>query len=667
MENYSAKPNRLVKEVSPYLLQHSYNPVDWYPWGEDAFRKAKEENKLMVISIGYSSCHWCHVMEQQSFTNDEVAKFMNDNYVCVKVDREERPDIDKIYMNAVQIITRQGGWPLNCFALPDGRPVYGGTYFPKDQWLNVLQSLNETWRNDAERVIGVADELEQGIALSEVISVKSPFNEVNYADVLGSYFEKIKHALDVKYGGTLGAPKFPMPGLLNFLLVFGKHFPNDYALDFVDITLHRLANGGIFDHVGGGFFRYSVDDVWHVPHFEKMLYDNAQLIQTFSLAYRINPSETYRRVVYKTVRFLQNELKSPKGAFYSALDADSGGNEGAFYTWEKEELDDLLGYDSEIFSAAYGVTPVGNWQGTNVLRYCATDEQLSDIFDMPPQEVCYRLERSLEKLADYRQKRMPPLFDDKIIASWNAMVVSALVDAFFTFNEMAFLKQAEETMDYLMRAHFSDNKLKRIACKGKVYGDALLDDYAFTIEALLKLYSVSRNSKWNEWALQLTQAVISDFWDESVGMFYYTTASNELFVRKMELVDGVIPSATSVMAKNLIVLGMSGENETTFTSISKQIFANILSSLKNGSVYMYSWADFAMYFSLSQMNVSFNDDSLPEIVQSIKSKTVYPLLFFKRNEKLEKGSFQICHKSTCALPVNSVDDAVERISKSIIS
>ncbi|MCB9002355.1 MAG: thioredoxin domain-containing protein [Bacteroidales bacterium] len=667
MENYSAKPNRLVKEVSPYLLQHSYNPVDWYPWGEDAFRKAKEENKLMIISIGYSSCHWCHVMEQQSFTNDEVAKFMNDNYVCVKVDREERPDIDKIYMNAVQIITRQGGWPLNCFALPDGRPVYGGTYFPKDQWLNVLQSLNETWRNDAERVIGVADELEQGIALSEVISVKSPFNEVNYADVLGSYFEKIKHALDVKYGGTLGAPKFPMPGLLNFLLVFGKHFPNDYALDFVDTTLHRLANGGIFDHVGGGFFRYSVDDVWHVPHFEKMLYDNAQLIQTFSLAYRINPSETYRRAVYKTVRFLQNELKSPKGAFYSALDADSGGNEGAFYTWKKEELDDLLGYDSEIFSAAYGVTPAGNWQGTNVLRYCATDEQLSDIFDMPPQEVCYRLERSLEKLADYRQKRMPPLFDDKIITSWNAMVVSALVDAFFTFNDSAFLEQAEETMDYLMRAHFSDNKLKRIACKGKVYGDALLDDYAFTIEALLKLYSVSKNSKWNEWALQLTQTVISDFWDESVGMFYYTTASNELFVRKMELVDGVIPSATSVMAKNLIVLGMSGENETTFTSISKQIFANILSSLKNGSVYMYSWADFAMYFSLSPMNISFNNDSLPKIVQSIKSKTVYPLLFFKRNEKLEKGSFQICHKSTCALPVNSVDDVVERISKSMIS
>jgi len=667
MKKFSAKPNRLVKEVSPYLLQHSYNPVDWYPWGEDAFRKAKEENKLMIISIGYSSCHWCHVMEQQSFTNDEVAKFMNDNYVCVKVDREERPDIDKIYMNAVQIITRQGGWPLNCFALPDGRPVYGGTYFPKDQWLNVLQSLNETWRNDAERVIGVADELEQGIALSEVISVKSPFNEVNYADVLGSYFEKIKHALDVKYGGTLGAPKFPMPGLLNFLLVFGKHFPNDYALDFVDTTLHRLANGGIFDHVGGGFFRYSVDDVWHVPHFEKMLYDNAQLIQTFSLAYRINPSEAYRRAVYKTVRFLQNELKSPKGAFYSALDADSGGNEGVFYTWKKEELDDLLGYDSEIFSAAYGVTPAGNWQGTNVLRYCATDEQLSDIFDMPPQEVCYRLERSLEKLADYRQKRIPSLFDDKIITSWNAMVVSALVDAFFTFNDSAFLEQAEETMDYLMRAHFSDNKLKRIACKGKVYGDALLDDYAFTIEALLKLYSVSKNSKWNEWALQLTQAVISDFWDESVGMFYYTTASNELFVRKMELVDGVIPSATSVMAKNLIVLGMSGENETTFTSISKQIFANILSSLKNGSVYMYSWADFAMYFSLSPMNISFNNDSLPKIVQSIKSKTVYPLLFFKRNEKLEKGSFQICHKSTCALPVNSVDDVVERISKSMIS
>jgi len=373
--------NRLSKETSPYLLQHANNPVNWYPWGDEALSKAKAENKLVLVSIGYSSCHWCHVMEHEAFSNPTVTEFMNNHFVNIKVDREERPDIDQIYMNAVQIINRSGGWPLNCFTLPNGKPVFGGTYFSSDDWLEILTNLNSTWVNDPTRIVEVAEELSLTIAGSEVVRFKQKTDNTS-SYVLKDYTERLKKLFDTKNGGIIGSPKFPMPGFLDYLLEYALHSPDTNILDFVFLTLDKIAQGGIYDHLAGGFARYSVDENWHIPHFEKMLYDNAQLISLYSKAYRINPNKLYKTAVEDSINFVINEMSASEGGFYSAFDADSSGDEGSYYKWTKQEIEAILKDDAELFSAAFGVTATGNFNNSNVLIRSASDEQLASIFNL---------------------------------------------------------------------------------------------------------------------------------------------------------------------------------------------------------------------------------------------------------------------------------------------
>jgi len=662
MDNWKdARPNRLVREVSPYLLQHAYNPVDWYPWGKEAFEKAKNENKLLLISIGYSSCHWCHVMENESFTDEKVAQVMNERYVCIKVDREERPDVDQIYMNAVQIITRRGGWPLNCFALPDGRPVYGGTYFPKENWLSVLESLDETWKNEPQRIYEVAEELAQGIANTEIIRTNVDVSKVGLKDVLTHNIETCRNQLDYKLGGTQGAPKFPMPGLLKYLLVTGQHSQKKDLLTFVHGTLERMANGGIYEHVGGGFFRYSVDEKWFVPHFEKMLYDNAQLIEIYSLAYRLNPNPLFKKVVDETVTFAERQLLSPTGGFYSALDADTAGLEGGFYTWTKSEIEQNLGYDAELFSVAYGVTPTGNWENTNILYRSLTNTQLSSLFGLPEGEIEVRLKNCLAKLNTYRNYRVPPLVDDKIITSWNSLMVLALSTAYQTFGSDKYLHLALAAANYILENQMeSTGFLNRITCKGKVYGTALLDDYAYTIDAFLNLYQVTGNSEWIKNADKLANKAIDVFFDANSGMFFYTPNNTELIARKMELMDGVMPSASAIMVKNLFTLAELSSN-SEFEKIALQMLANVSNQVQQGHVFVHAWATQILYSILPVAEVKINANDIESDIALIKSRLIYPKLRFKHSAEIP-SKYLLCIGNACQSPTNNADEIIQWVN-----
>ncbi len=364
--------NALINETSPYLLQHAHNPVNWYPWGEEALQKAKEEGKLIIVSIGYSSCHWCHVMEHESFEDSVVAQLMNDHFISIKVDREERPDIDHIYMTAVHLLNQQGGWPLNCIALPDGRPIWGGTYFPKVQWMDALQQVSAYYRDNPEKTLEYAESLAEGIRQNSIYQVEEDPVLLDH-EALHTVFQGWTRQFDKNNGGNMGAPKFPMPVNLEALLHYGIQYKDQSILDHVDLTLTNMARGGIYDQVGGGFSRYSVDPIWKVPHFEKMLYDNAQLIGLYSRAYQVFGNETYRQVVQQSIEFLKREMVSGQGAFFSALDADSEGEEGKYYIWSKDELEQLLGGDFDLFSEYYNVNATGLWENNRYILYRTSD------------------------------------------------------------------------------------------------------------------------------------------------------------------------------------------------------------------------------------------------------------------------------------------------------
>jgi hypothetical protein len=657
----SFKPNRLVNEVSPYLLQHAYNPVDWYPWGDEAFEKAKKENKLLLISIGYSSCHWCHVMENESFTDEHVAKIMNERYVCIKVDREERPDIDQIYMNAVQIITGRGGWPLNCFALPDGRPVYGGTYFPKENWASILESLDETWKNEPNKILEVADEISQGISKTEIIHSKVDKDNVDFKNLLQKNLSSCKEQFDLKLGGTRGAPKFPMPGLIKFLLTAGQHSGQKELLEHVFLTLEKIANGGIYDHIGGGFFRYSVDEKWFVPHFEKMLYDNAQLVEVYSLAYRINPNPTFKKVVEQTISFAERHLQSQQGGFYSSLDADTAGQEGGFYTWQKSELEQCLKDDSELLSVAYGITPVGNWENKNIPFRALTSSQLSSIFGLSEHEVDLKLESGLKKLNDYRSYRVPPIVDDKIITSWNALMISGLIASYNTFAIEHHLDLALGIANYITNNHITDNgEVLRITCKEKTYGAGLLDDYAFTANAFIQLFLTTHDKKWIDLTEKIVEKAFEQFFDDGSGMFFFTPHNTELIVRKMELMDGVMPSASAIMVKVLNQLAEI-KNIDSYRKSSYQMLANVSKHIEYGNVFVYEWANQILTTILPTTQIKINTANLQEDERYIKSKIVFPNVLFVNSEDIP-NKYLICIGNVCQSPTDNIDDIVKWIN-----
>lgn len=549
--------NRLIDESSPYLLQHAYNPVDWFPWGEKAFSKAKAENKLVIVSIGYSACHWCHVMEHESFEDEEAAKVMNDRFVNIKVDREERPDVDQVYMNAVQLMSGRGGWPLNCIVLPDGRPIWGGTYFRREQWIQQLNSVADVYAQEPKKVGEYAEQLTQGVKQSDLVVLNQNEAQFNKSQLRGA-FNSWSADFDTMDGGTDRAPKFPIPNNYEFLLRYAHLSNDDRALTQVKLTLDKIAYGGIYDHLGGGITRYSTDKKWKVPHFEKMLYDNGQIVSLYCEAYQKFQSEDYKNLVYDTLAFVERELYSDEGAFYSALDADSEGEEGKFYVWKKEELVTLLQNDYEFFADYYNINERGYWEdGNYILLRHDSDEMVADRNQLSLTELRKRIGKCKDVLMQHRSRRVRPGLDDKSLTSWNGLMLKGFVDAYLTFGNSHFLDLARANAEFIVKKQQrADGGLNHSYKEGRSTINAYLEDYAFAIDAFLKLYEATFEEEWLNHAQAWMDYSIQHFQDDASGMFFFTSDEDPpLIARKMEINDNVIPASNSVMANNLFLLG----------------------------------------------------------------------------------------------------------------
>jgi len=661
--------NALIHESSPYLLQHAHNPVNWHPWGDEALNKAKKENKPLLISIGYSACHWCHVMEHESFENENIAKIMNENFVCIKVDREEHPDVDQIYMTAVQLITGSGGWPLNCFALPDGRPVYGGTYFRPNQWKEILESLALGYENDKQRYINSAEQLQKGIINSEFVKLKSEQSEFDFKE-LTKAVENWKSSFDKINGGEHKAPKFPMPSTLDFLMKYYFYTKDEGVLRHVNLTLEKMAKGGIYDQIGGGFSRYSVDDHWKVPHFEKMLYDNAQLISLYSNAYLLTKNDLYKRIVYQTLEFIKRELTSPENGFYSSLDADSEGEEGKYYVWKKEDIDEILVSSSELFCDYYSVKKSGNWeQGANILHIIESSDRIAKKYKLTETELLIKIEQLNNKLRKVREERIHPGLDDKILTSWNSLMIKAYVDAYLVFRDDEFLLHAKKASEFLEKNVLqSDFRLLRNYKDGKSKINAFLDDYSFTIEAYIALFQATYDEKYLRIAKKLTDYTLEHFYDNETAMFFYASDVDfNLIVRKKEISDNVIPSSNSSMAKNLFVLGVY-YSDSSMNKKSKQMLANINKNISTNIAYFSNWASVMLWLTQSPYELvvtGLNTDKLsiellnnyrPDIVfaGSVKDKGIP--IFEKRYVK-DQTIIYVCKNNVCKQPVLTINEA----------
>lgn len=550
--------NRLSKETSPYLLQHAHNPVDWYPWGGEALQRAREENKPILVSIGYAACHWCHVMERESFENEETAAFMNAHFVNIKIDREERPDLDHIYMDAVQAITGSGGWPLNVFLTPEGKPFYGGTYYPprpvynRPSWMDVLEGVSTAFRERRDEIAQQAEHLTQHVATTGNFGVGGTTGDASALftpDTLRQIRDQLLATADRKEGGFGGAPKFPQTFSIRFLLHYYYYTKDSAALDHACLSLDKMIRGGIYDQLGGGFARYSTDVEWLVPHFEKMLYDNALLIIAMSEAWQLTKKDLYREAIMQTIEFVNRELSNGLGGFYSALDADSEGIEGKYYVWDKAEIEGLLGDKSVLFNEVYGVTAEGNWEEKNILTRSGRELTVEERSIL---EECRRI------LLEYRQKRIPPGLDDKILLGWNALMNLALSRAYAALGEERYRGMAVANMTFLEERLKGDGiYFYYHSYKGKAKYPAFLDDYAGLIAALIGLQEITGNGDYLVRAKAVMEEVIAHFTEAETGFFFYThDEQRDLVVRKKEIYDGATPSGNSSMASNLLYLSV---------------------------------------------------------------------------------------------------------------
>ena len=551
--------NRLIHETSPYLLQHAHNPVDWYPWGDEAFEKAKSENKPILLSIGYSACHWCHVMERESFENEKIAALMNETFVSIKVDREERPDLDEIYMNAVQMLTGRGGWPMTMFLTPEGKPFYGGTYFPPEDrhgmpgFPRILQGVAQAYR---ERPADVEKSVLQILEALQRMSESSPSKKDFAPDIIGESCEKIARAYDPDNGGLGQAPKFPNAGVYELFLRHYHHAKSQRYLEMVVHTLHKMAQGGIYDHLGGGFHRYSVDAKWLVPHFEKMLYDNAQLLRIYAQAYVITQEPLFKSVVEETAHYLLREMFHSDGGFYSTQDADSEGEEGKFFVWEPDEINRLLGEeDGEIFCRMYDVSEQGNFEEKNILHPILTGDQASKFFRKEKDEIEALKVRAKEKLLAAREKRIKPFRDEKIITAWNGLMLSGLAEAIKISNNPAWVEAANRTVDFIFGRLFREGFLLHVYKDNQAKLLGYLDDYAFLAIGLLDLYEALFDRLFLKRAMQLTEIMLGEFWDERDGGFFYTGKTHEhLISRAKPIFDASIPSGNAMATQSLLRL-----------------------------------------------------------------------------------------------------------------
>ena len=666
--------NALINETSPYLLQHAHNPVNWYPWGNEAFKKAEQENKLILISIGYSACHWCHVMERESFENEEIAELMNENFVCIKVDREERPDVDQIYMNAVQLMQQRGGWPLNCFTLPNRQPIYGGTYFPPNDWKKVLSNLVQVYKDTPDKVKEYAEKLTKGIQQSELIpkvETDLPFSSL----VIENAVKKWSQNFDTKEGGPNRSPKFPIPNNYLFLLRYAHLTGDKELMNHVKLTLDKIAFGGIYDQVGGGFARYSTDIEWKVPHFEKMLYDNGQLISLYSEAYQLTKDELYKHVVIQTLEFLFREMTSKEGCFYSALDADSEGEEGKFYIWNQEELKATLNeMQYDIVKEYYNINQKGLWEhGNYILLRKKNNEEIAKKIGITIKELEAEVESINELLLKKRSDRIRPGLDDKSLTSWNSIMAKGLVDAYLAFGEQKFLNYAIDNINFILeKQKRKDGGLNHSYKKGQSTINGYLEDYSFTIEALIGLYQATFEEKWLNEAKNLANYSIKHFYDSSSGMFFFTSDIDDpLIARKMEANDNVIPASNSSIANGLFLLGTYFEDQQ-YLSISEQMLKNIYNNIPNYASGYSNWSILALRHLFPFHEIAIVGKKADETCLELNQHYVANKLFIGSEKqsllpllenKLIKGqtTIYVCQNKTCKLPVKEVQQAIDQI------
>ncbi len=558
--------NRLADETSPYLLQHAHNPVEWFPWGEEAFRKAEEEDKPVLLSIGYSACHWCHVMAHESFEDERIAAIMNEHFVNIKVDMEERPDIDKIYMNFVQLTTGSGGWPLTAFLTHDQRPFFGGTYFPPVPRFNmpsfeqILISVSDAYRDKRDEILRSANDIVgeiRRIGLAE--SAGQPIS----TEILDHAFQSFVRTFDNTNGGFGGAPKFPAPMALEFLLRYHKRTGNEKALEMVKKTCDEMAHGGIFDQLGGGFHRYTVDAIWLVPHFEKMLYDNAQLTRVYLHLYQVTGDEFYREIAERTLEYIRREMLDESGGFYSSQDADSEGVEGKFFVWTVGEVEELLGPDeAPVFCFYYDVADSGNFEGKNILNIKNTIAETAAAFGFSETETVSKLEKGRQKLFDEREKRIKPFRDEKVLAAWNGLMLSAFADAAAVLGSEEYLSAAKRNADFIIGHMQSEGRLLRSWKEGHAKIDAYLEDYANVADGLFELFRVSGEEKYLEESSRLASVMIEKFWDDKNGGFFFTADDHEeLLLRSKDYNDNATPSGNSAATDVLLKLSRIFGNE----------------------------------------------------------------------------------------------------------
>lgn len=660
------KANRLIKSNSPYLLQHAYNPVEWFPWDKEAHKISKETGKPILLSIGYSSCHWCHVMERESFENETIARAMNEKFICIKVDREERPDIDQIYMEAVQAMGGHGGWPLTIFLTPELKPIYGGTYFPPENFLVLLEKVSSVYANNKAEMDSSANQIATALTGSELDKFRLRYNDEVSTLKLQKMYQNLSSKFDKEFGGMSRAPKFPMPGTWKFLSHFAFIFKNNEALHHFFFTLDKISDGGIYDQAGGGFARYSTDRKWHVPHFEKMLYDNGQLMSLYAIAYSLSQIDRYKEILYETLAWLSREMTHGSGGFYSALDADSEGVEGKFYVWKWEEFERIANKNTNKFAAFFGVIPEGNWEGTNILL---RNQGV-------PKEDQEEIEEFKSRLLKERNNRIRPGLDDKILAGWNALMSSGLLDAYDATGDEVFLQHAVKNGTFLMNELFIDGKLFRSWKDGKPGTAGFLEDYSCAIEMYLKLYQSTFTRKWLDFALQLVKIAYEKFYDPADGFFYFSEQSSDLIARKKEILDNVIPASNSIMANALFKLGaLMGDGK--YIALAKKMTFSLIDLMESETEYTSNWALLYSYLvyptsevalvgkDFEKLGKAVRKEYFPnKVIAGTKAKSQIPLLA-NRETSSKNSMIYVCQNHACQLPVTNPDEALEQMKDNL--
>ncbi len=674
MKEVEKYTNALIRTSSPYLLQHAHNPVNWYPWEEATLEKAREENKLLIISIGYSACHWCHVMEHESYADEEVASFMNTHFISIKVDREERPDVDQIYMNASMLLNGSGGWPLNAFALPDGRPFHVLTYLPKEQWLSVLKQVVQVYASQPGRVAEQAEALTEGVRKENLIGKKADQTKAELKKKYHDLWEAVQPSLDRERGGLGRAPKFPMPVVWEFLLQYAFLTNTKPPLKAVTITLDEMAKGGIYDQLGGGFARYSVDAHWHVPHFEKMLYDNAQLVSLYAHAYQYTGKQLYKRVIEQTLQFVKRELTRAEGGFYSALNADSEGEEGKFYVWETSEIKTLLEPEkAQLFIAYYQLTAEGNWEGgKNTLHAVPSDEEFAKKRGMREAELHKKLTVARKELLKARSKRVRPSTDDKVLTSWNALMVKGYTDAFRALGKDVYLEIALHHARFLEAQMMQpDHQLFRNFKDGKVAIPGLLEDYAYLAQAFISLYEVTFDIHWLEKARQLADYANAHFKDSKTGMLFYTSdLVEDLIARKKEIEDNVTPASNSVMAHVLYRLGLYFDRKT-YLDQAREMCALIVPEIASAVPYFSNWALLTGIMQSDVFEIAVTGEKALSYARNMQKQYLPDSIFLGgtgenlpllKNKVREGESWiYVCKDKTCRQPVTDPEKALRML------